>query len=66
MVDVFAPIALLVTSGTTTGGQAAVINLPVPAISSLSGLQLTFQSLVGPVNGVPNSLGFPSLAVITQ
>jgi hypothetical protein len=66
MVDVTAPLATRLTSGVTTGRRSTVLNLAVPKLPALSGVQLTFQSLMGPVNGVGNTLGFPSLVVITQ
>lgn len=66
VVDLTVPGVLIAAAGVTTGQTATVLNFPVPPVPALSGLQLTFQSLIGPVNGVGNTLSFPSLAVITQ
>ena len=65
MVDVTSP-SLVLTTGVTTGGRATVINLPVPPLLDLSGLQLTFQSLIGPTRGGGDTLSFPSLLVISR
>jgi len=52
-------------SGTTPGGNAVQLGLPIPLHPALIGLQLTFQSALGPVGGALESLSFPSFAVLT-
>jgi hypothetical protein len=66
LVDVFAPGAIIFNTGTTAAARVTVLNRSVPNLAVLSGLQLTFQSLVGPVNGVGTALSMPSLVVITR
>jgi hypothetical protein len=55
---------VVVSSGVSVAGVTTVVNLPVPSQSGLAGLQLTFQTALGPVGGPYDSLSAPALCVI--
>lgn len=50
--------------GRTAAETAEDVSLPVPAIPALIGLQLTVQSLTGPIGGAFDAVSAPALCVI--